>query len=620
MTVSRALEAKPAVAGRRLSLITAAVYVSVFLIISLNLPRVVDGPGSTGFVVAIGLLAIWRYGWWGVHVVRSTIFLNHTFPKLRARADRLDRVERAPEVYVLITSYRMATDVSFKVYDGLITALRKYGAPAKIIASITDQSDVDLLRHVLDTHGNPRDIEIRFMFQRGDGKRSAMGEAARAIARDMPSPDALVIFMDGDIYLPPDTLERSLSFFLLNPDLGALTTDNRGFVKGGGWAREWYDLRYAQRHLVMSSMSLSKRLLVLTGRFSVFRGSIVSDRDFIRHVEEDFIDHWRFGRFKFLSGDDKSTWFWLLRNRWTMLYVPDVIAWGFEELPDRRHFFKSSIGLMRRWYGNMLRNNSRAIALGPKDMGFFTWWSLIDQRLSMWTSLTGPIVAAMLTFAHSRPFFLGYISWIMMTRVFASFLLGLQRGRFSPLWPVLLYYNQIVGALVKTWVTFRVNQQKWTRQNIVAGEPDDPWKRLRQRAIGHGMHVTQFAGYVYALALMTGVLSMPSGAALSLVSGRVSLPVSDDYWLRPAVARVGEGQELQLPPGEFTLLSSEPLSLGQVLLRGAGNDRTSLRMTGRLDCARPTTCVAETRVEFLDSEPLSSQPLFSQPTDPPENS
>ncbi|MEZ5836727.1 MAG: hypothetical protein R3D03_13490 [Geminicoccaceae bacterium] len=65
----------------------------------------------------------------------------------------------------------------------------------------------------------------------------------------------------------------------------------------------------------------------------------------------------------------RGTWFWLPRQGWEMLYVPDVVAYGFEELPDRHRFFASSIGLMRRWYGNMLRNNGRAIALGPRKMG-----------------------------------------------------------------------------------------------------------------------------------------------------------------------------------------------------------------------------------------------------------
>ena len=587
----------PTFASRRLEVVVAIIYVTVFAVVALNLPRVASSEGATGLIVAIGILSIWRYGWWGVHVVRSTIFLEHKFPRLRARADAVATHERAEEVYVLITSYRIPPDLSMRVYLGLIDTAASYGAPTKIVASVTDQSDVDMLQHALQLRGNPRNIEIRWMFQKGDGKRSAMAEALRTIARELPSPESIVVLMDGDIYLPQETFERSFSFFAADPELGALTTDNRGTVRGDGWAREWYDLRYAQRHLVMSSMSLSDRLLVLTGRFSVFRASVACRREFIEHVERDQIDHWRFGRFRFLSGDDKSTWFWLLKNRWRMLYVPDVVAWGFEELPDRRRFFASSIGLMRRWYGNMLRNNGRAVALGPRPMGFFTWWSLIDQRISMWTSLTGPIVAALLTVAHNRPFFLGYICWIMMTRVFATLILGIQRGRVCALWPVLLYYNQIVGALVKTWVTFRVNQQRWTRQNITSGEPTEPFRRWRQRQVGHLLHVTQFSAYVYMLALMTGVLALPDGRVFSLAGGGVVRPAADDYWLRRSIESLEPGQWLQLPSGRFELASTADLTTRGEGIRGAGENRTVIIVTGRLACAGNADCFRDIRVE-----------------------
>ena len=36
--------------------------------------------------------------------------------------------------------------------------------------------------------------------------------------------------------------------------------------------------------------------------------------------------------------------------------------------------------------------------------------------------------------------------------------------RIGPAYPLILYYNQIVGALVKVYVFFRLDQQSWTRQ------------------------------------------------------------------------------------------------------------------------------------------------------------
>ena len=77
----------------------------------------------------------------------------------------------------------------------------------------------------------------------------------------------------------------------------------------------WHELRFAQRHQLMSSMGLSRRLLAMTGRMSIYRGSVATDPGFIEAIEDDHLDHWRLGRIKLLTGEDKSTWFWLLRAR-----------------------------------------------------------------------------------------------------------------------------------------------------------------------------------------------------------------------------------------------------------------------------------------------------------------
>src|SRR3546814_787456 len=264
--------------------------------------------------------------------------------------------------------------VTYAVYEGLLRNIADYGAPTTVFAAISDRTDVDVLNQLLDDYSHPKGVEIRYMYQRGDGKRSAMAEVLRAIVRSEPGPDDLVVFMDGDIRLPASTFRRSMPFFLLEQDLGALTTNNRAVVTGSDVTKEWYDLRYAQRHMLMCSLSLSRRVLVLTGRYSVVRADLCTRPDFIQLVERDQLEHRRFGTITFLSGDDKSTWYWLLKNNWAMRYLPDVMAYGFEELPDRNRFFASTVGLMRRWFGNMFRTSGRAIALGPRRMGLFTWW------------------------------------------------------------------------------------------------------------------------------------------------------------------------------------------------------------------------------------------------------
>lgn len=493
----------------------------LMIVIISNLPSDVFSPKSQSFFFIIGWIAIWRYSWWAIQALRSLWYNRVIFPQIRAEADAFGENEKPTELFVLCTSFRIESRVNFQVYDALIKEAREYGIPTTIFASVSDRTDVDIIDHVLDDNGSPQNVEVRYMFQKGDGKRSAMAEVLRAISRRLPSPGSLLVSMDGDIRLEPGTLSRTLSFFLSQGDLGALTTNNRAEVTGNDITREWYDLRYAQRHLMMSSMSLSKRLLVLTGRYSVFRTDLATQPDFIELIESDHVDHWRFGRFKFLSGDDKSSWYWLLKNGWKMLYIPDVFVTGFEELPDRHRFFASTTDLMRRWFGNMLRTSNRAIALGPRPMGMFTWWSLVDQRISMWTTLVGPTVVILVVLFIRPSFFFAYVLWVLFSRGIATSILAWQRGRFSLLWIPLIYYNQVWGAILKTYVSFRFNRQKWSRQGISAGEPADRLAARRQRRMGHSLHGFTYGVLLFILILSTGVMMPPDRTTLHIALDQV---------------------------------------------------------------------------------------------------
>ena len=98
----------------------------------------------------------------------------------------------------------------------------------------------------------------------------------------------------------------------------------------------------------------------------------------------------------------------------------------------------------------------------------FTWWCLIDQRLSMWTPLVGPMVALFFVLGKSAIFLYTYALWVGFTRLMQALSLLSVRPTISGLYPVLIYFGQVYGALVKTYILFRLDRQRWTRQNIVA--------------------------------------------------------------------------------------------------------------------------------------------------------
>ena len=51
---------------------------------------------------------------------------------------------------------------------------------------------------------------------------------------------------------------------------------------------------------------------------------VVTHPAFIEGVQNDYLEHWRLGRFRFLTGDDKSSWFHVMRLGYDTFYVPDV--------------------------------------------------------------------------------------------------------------------------------------------------------------------------------------------------------------------------------------------------------------------------------------------------------
>lgn len=448
-------------------MLSLLVYMAVIGTVAVAVPVDLSNPEVKQLGLLLGAIGIWRYGWQAVHFSRYLIYKYRRFPALRREADRVSANSDAPHVYFVVTSFRISPEISIRVFQSVMDEAANC-ANATVVASVVEPSDERLVKSIYRGR-QPRGFRLLIIRIRGTGKRSAIAYALRAVAADMPDPNALVALVDGDTVLAPNTVADCAPFFTLNPRLGALTTDEIPIIQGSRIVRDWYRLRFAQRHVHMSSMALSKRVLTLTGRMSIYRADIATNTSFIRAVEFDSLTHWRLGKFQFLTGDDKSTWFWVLRNRHEMLYVPDVVALTMERLPTPS-FVDSSMKLMFRWFGNMLRTSGRAIALGPNNIGWFPWWSLVDQRVSMWTTLIAPTIVLASTLAYGTAQFLYvYVLWVGITRGYLSILIYTVRRQVSGTYPFLIYYNQIVGSLVKTWVLFHLDRQTWTRQTTNVG-------------------------------------------------------------------------------------------------------------------------------------------------------
>jgi glycosyltransferase Alg8 len=466
------------------------------------LPPTLFEPGNADFLLLIGGVALWRYSLGLVHFVRAMLFLHWVFPSARAAAMQLGLQGRPSHAYFLVTSFRIDPQVTAAVYRSVIAEAQRCGSPATVVASIVEARDEQLIRALWE-RAAPRDgVQLRVLRIAGTGKRDGLAHALRAIADGRPPAGAVVAVVDGDSVLRPGIIARTAPYLKLFPDVGALTTNEFCRVDGGPWITQWHRLRFAQRHLNMCSMALSRRVLTLTGRMSLFRAEVVTHPEFIADIEHDALDHWRLGRFRFLTGDDKSSWFSLMRHGWDTWYVPDA-AIDTLETPPSDSFLKASRQLMFRWYGNSLRQNSRAVSLGPGRLGAFTYYVLWDQRVSMWTSLLGLTGALAGSLKYGSHVLAAYALWVGVSRLWMTLMLTFANGHHvSPRFPLLLYYNQIVGSLIKIYAFHHLDQQSWTRQKTVLHRDLDDFQLWFNRWSSRSMTFTAcsaFAAFVLNL-------------------------------------------------------------------------------------------------------------------------
>ena len=457
------------------------IYILVVLILGFMIPYKEFDPYQRQLIFFLGIVGIWRYTWFANNIIRSLIYRKIRFKRIRETEQKAGSELDPEHVFLLITTFRIGTSVSVEVYRAAIKEAINCGYDVTIIASIVEMSEERLVRRIFLEMNPPERVKLVITRIKGTGKRDGLAVGFRVVANaPVNLYNSVVAVVDGDSILGEGVIRKSARLFGLNENLGALTTDEDAKLEGKDFVtnvyRRWYRLRFAQRNVTMSSLALSDRVLTLTGRMSMIRANIVADREFVETVQNDYIEHWRLGRFKFLTGDDKSSWYHVIKNGWDMIYVPDVIVYTIEEIPHRNYFI-GSLMLMQRWFGNQYRTNSRALKIPREVLGWYAWYALWDQRFTMWTSIYGLLIAVFGAMHWGAYVFAAYVWWVLLSRLLMTFAYRTSREDILPSWPFFLYYNQIVGSAVKIYIWHHLYKQSWTRQKtkLAAGDRFVAW-------------------------------------------------------------------------------------------------------------------------------------------------
>ncbi len=477
-----------------------------FLIFCMNhFPNSIWDPEIPAVILTLGLIGVWRYLWWFNHYVRSEIYSKIVYPRMRKKADA--DWNRAPfngTVHFMMTTYMEDRDTTRRVVRSICDEARTSGRVVKIWLGSSIAEDETLVSDYLEFYGHDLPITLTIIRQYGTGKRQAIGLVLRAMVRCDLDDNDMIVFMDGDSILGPGVIQKIASLFSIDKELQAVTTNEEVVCYGPYWLETWLKMRFAQRRVAMQSHSISGKVLTLTGRMSAFRGFHLKNLKLIRLLEADFLEHWLWGRFLFLSGDDKSTWYYMLLMDAKLLYVPDVCVYTVEVITGSGllRMFQN----FRRWSGNMLRNGQRALNLGPKKIGWFVWLCVLDQRISMWTMLISPALATSTVALVKSNYLINYIIWIAFSRMGLSIFLFRWSDKVYFLFPILLYINQVVNSVLKVYSVFRLNKQKWSNRGYEAASGSTKQKEWAANYLT-GFWISNLVLWVM---LYAGVIDAPS--------------------------------------------------------------------------------------------------------------
>ena len=547
-------------------------------------------------LITIGLFAGWRYGWQLTHYVRALIYHFIVYRRLRRKVAEAARDGKFPEhIFFIIPSYNEEPWVSVESFFSIMSELNTIPSRATLVVSTGSEQDDAVISATYQSHPARHKVELVLQRQ-SHGKRIAMGHALRAVARryndrGLDAGSSVTVFMDGDSYLEPGIFTKTLPLFCLDDRLGAVTTNELAYINTRSqWYKDWFNLKFGQRHILFQSHSLSRKVLTLTGRFSIFRSSIVVREDFVRMIENDILTHPLHGKFRFLMGDDKSSWFYLLKERWDMLYIPDTICYSLESRDAR--FVELSTSLPYRWYGNTLRNNSRSLALGWRTTGLFIWICILDQRISMWTSLVGLTGAVILAVFKNFVYLPIFIAWILIVRTIQMTVIGFNGHPVSILTIPIMLYNQWVGSIIKIRAFFHLSDQKWSKGGKKQSADSIPVPHFFARWMPRLLMSLSYLAFFFVLLITEQVLILPGTRALqaatkrpveekTVVNARDHGVVPDDGIddgapLNSLIAEVQDGSTILLPPGRLDIEVPVVVTRSHVTLAGSGREKTVL--------------------------------------------
>lgn len=435
-------------------IITALLNICLLVVLITCSSFIAINSGMNTIIFGLGVVGIWRHAWGLINFFRAAYFVR------RARDAAKPIARGSYSLSIVLPIYGQSEGQLRPVVDGIVNSVRMVPGRVLIVCAYRDETQKEMLQDLIENEK----FVMRFIQQRGMGKREALADALNIVKVSIPSASKeFVLLMDGDTILTPEAIVRSIGEMQANPQTGAICVNEVPLVKGTKLFVAWRWLRSIQRHNTMSSFALSRRVLVLTGRFAMYRSDILLRPEFINRIRKDYLLH-EGAYISLLTGDDKTTWLEVLRRGFDVCYLPDVFIYPIEEQNEESNFIEATIALTTRYSGNMARANLHPDAWRGAAGKLHFKYGLLDQRVSMWTGLVTPVMLVVSMLFADFDIFILLLTYTLIIKNFQA--IAWSGSDYNPMFPYLIFYNQVMSSLVKIFTFAFLHRQKWNNQNI----------------------------------------------------------------------------------------------------------------------------------------------------------
>ena len=120
------------------------------MVVVLSIPNAIFDPEVREITFTIGILGIWRYGWWFTHALRAWIYSDFVYPKMQKRGREIwDSGWRPRQLHFMMTTYREHREITEMVVRSVIGEIVQSGVPGTIWLGSSDRYDEDIVSEVL---------------------------------------------------------------------------------------------------------------------------------------------------------------------------------------------------------------------------------------------------------------------------------------------------------------------------------------------------------------------------------------------------------------------------------------------------------------------------------------